>query len=389
VTTLAGAGLRSDGPSPQLTGTELDAPGSRYTETVRMVGLYVLCIAVALGITALLVLAVGGTPGSVIDALFRGSVGSPGALGRTLDDTVPVLLVALGTLIAVRAGMFNIGQTGQLVFGGFCAALVALKVHGPGPLVLILALVAGTLGGAAWAGIAAGLYTWRKVNVVISTLLLTYVATQIVDYAVSSQAVLEEPSKSQIGSLAQSAPLPANVRLPHPGNFPGFGFSLGLVIALAILAVAMLLLARSRWGIHLRMSGANPVAARRFGVRVAMVAGGALILSGALAGLAGGAMLTGQVYRIQGGFANTFGNDGLLAALVCRDRPGWLLPVAFVFGMIRTGGNYFLATGVPNYLAQVLQGLLVLAAIFPPVYMERREWARRLKAAKVLALRAA
>lgn len=390
MTSLASVSSAVSGPGPELTGAELELQGgSRHAETVRMVGLYVVCVAAALGITSLLALAVGGTPGSVFDALFRGSVGSPGALGRTLDDTVPVLLVALGTLIAVRAGMFNIGQTGQLTFGGFCAALVVLKVHGPGPLILVVAILAGTAGGAAWAGVAAVLYTWRRVNVVISTLLLTYVATQILDYAVSSQSVLEEPSKSQIGSLAQSAPVPAGTRLPHPGNYPSFGVSVGIVIAVALLAVFIVLLARSRWGVHLRMAGANPTAARRFGVRVALVASGALILSGALAGLAGSAMLTGQVYRIQGGFANTFGNDGLLAALVCRDRPGWLLPVAFVFGMIRTGGNYFLATGVPNYLAQVLQGLLVLAAIFPPVYLERREWARRLKAARVLALRAA
>lgn len=385
----SGGPARPDGSVPELTGAELEPQASRHAETIRMVGLYIISVAVALGITALLVLAVGHAPGSVFSALFRGSISTPGAIGRTLDDTVPVLLVALGTLIAVRAGMFNIGQTGQLVIGGGCAAMVALKWHGPGPLVLIAALLAGVAGGALWAGLAAWLYTWRKINVVISTLLLTYVATQILDYAVSNQGLLEEPSQSQIGSLPQSQPLANNVRLPHPGSYPSFGFSLGIVIAVLLLAVFIVLLSRSRWGVHLRMSGGNPVAARRFGVRVALVASGALILSGALAGLAGGAMLTGQVYRIQGGFANTFGNDGLLAALVCRDRPGWLLPVSFVFGMIRTGGNYFLATGVPSYLAQVLQGLLVLAAVFPPVYLERREWARRLKAARVLALKAA
>lgn len=380
---------RADGEMPKLTGAELELEGSRRVETARMVGLYVVSVGAALGVTALLVLAVGHAPGSVFSALFRGSVSSPGAIGRTLDDTIPVLLVALGTLIAVRAGMFNIGQTGQLVMGGACAALVALKVQGPGPLVLIAALLAGTAGGAAWAGLAAVLYTWRRINVVISTLLLTYVATQILNYAVSSESLLEQPSQTQIGSLPESKLLPATVRLPHPGSYPSFGVSLGIVIAVALLAVFIVLLSRSRWGVHLRMSGSNPVAARRFGVKVALVASGALIISGALAGLAGSAMLTGQVYRIQGGFANTFGNDGLLAALVCRDRPGWLLPVSFVFGMIRTGGNYFLATGVPNYLAQVLQGLLVLAAVFPPVYLERREWARRLKAARALALRAA
>lgn len=380
---------QSEAPTRGSARAEVGARGSGHAELVRMVGLYLVSAAVALGITALLVLAVGHDPYSVFSALFRGSVGSPGALGRTLDNTIPVLFVALGTLIAVRAGMFNIGQTGQLVMGGVCAALVALKVPGPGPLVLVLALLAGVAGGAIWAALSAWLYVWRRINVVISTLLLTYVATQILDYTVSNQKLLEEPSKSQVGSLAQSALLRTGVRIPHPGAYPSFGVSLAIVLAVALLGIFIVLLARSRWGVRLRMTGTNPVAARRFGVRVALVASGALILSGALAGLAGGALLTGQVYRIQGGFANTFGNDGLLAALVCRDRPGWLLPVAFVFGMIRTGGDYFLATGVPSYLAQVLQGLLVLAAVFPPVYLERREWARRLKAARVLALRAA
>ncbi|MGH9917999.1 MAG: ABC transporter permease [Nitrososphaerales archaeon] len=361
---------------------------SKRVETTRMVGLYVVSVLVALGLIAILVLIVGHDPWSVFSALYQGSVSSPGAIGRTLDETVPVILVALGTLIAVRAGMFNIGQTGQLVLGAVCAAFVALKVHGPGPLVLVLALLCGLAGGAVWAGLAAWLFTWRRINVVISTLLLTYVATQILNYLVSSQRFLEEPSSSAIGALPQSSIIPAAVDLPHPGAYPAFGVSLGIVIALAIFAAFAVVLARSRWGVRLRMVGANAVAARRFGVKVAAVAGSALVISGALAGLAGSMMLTGEVYRITGGFANTFGNDGLLAALVCRDRPGWLLPVSFVFGMIRTGGNYFLSTGVPDYLAEVLRGLLVLALVFPPVYLERREWARRLKAARALVLRA-
>ncbi len=377
--TVPGAG--GDG----VRGDLLVPPGAG---TARMVTLYVVSVAVALGLVAVLVLAVGHAPGSVFTALYRGSVASPGAIGRTLDATIPVILVALGTLVTVRAGMFNIGQTGQLVFGSVCAAFVALKVHGPGPLVLVLALVCGVAGGAAWAGLAAWLYMWRRISVFISTLLLTYVATQILDYLVSSQRFLEEPSSSPVGALPQSAIIPAAVDLPHPGAYPAFGVSLGIVIAVAVFVLFAVLLSRSRWGVRLRMVGSNPTAARRFGVKVAAVAGGALVVSGALAGLAGAVMLTGEVYRIQGGFANTFGNDGLLAALVCRDRPGWLLPVSFVFGVIRTGGEYFLSTGVPDYLAQVLRGLLVLALVFPPVYLERREWARRLRASRALVLRA-
>lgn len=361
---------------------------TKRVKTARMVGLYVVSVGAALAITALLVVVVGHSPDSVFSALYRGSISSPGAIGRTLDNTIPVMLVALGTIIALRAGVFNIGQTGQLVFGGICAAFVALKVHGPGPLVLIAALLAGAAGGAVWAGIAAVLHTWRRVNVVISTLLLSYVATQILNYTVSNQRLLEEHTRAAVGTLPQSALLPAAVRLPHPGAYPSFGVSVGIVIDVVLLVAFVVLMGRSRWGIRLRMVGTNAVAARRFGVKVAAVAGGALVLCGALAGLAGSIMLTGEVYRIQGGFANTFGTDGLLASLVCRQRPGWVLPVSFVFGMIRTGGAYLLSTGVPDYLAGVLQGLLVLAAVFPPVYLERREWSRRMKAARVLALRA-
>lgn len=373
--------------------TQEDATAlSRRFVIARLVGLYVGAVVVALFLTAMLVLIVGHSPWGVFSALYAGSISSPGTLGETLDDAIPVLLVALGTLVAVRAGMFNIGQTGQLLMGATAAAFIALKVHGPGALVLLIALVCSVIGGALWAGIAAVLRSWRNINVVISTLLLGYVASQLLAYIVSNQALLEEPTPPGgfAGGLPQSQLLSSNVRLPQIfGQYPSFGVSLGVVIALGMFGILAVLLARSRWGLRLRMVGANPVASRRFGVKVGAIAGGALVLSGALAGLAGGVMLTGSVFRIEAGFDNNFGTDGLLAALVCRDRPAALLPVSFLFAMIRTGELFLLATGVPSYLGQVLEGLIVLAFVFPPVYIERREWARRLKAARALVLRAA
>ncbi|HLI16608.1 MAG TPA: ABC transporter permease [Acidimicrobiales bacterium] len=364
---------------------------SRAAAVGQLVLLYVLAIIVALLVTGALVEIVGGSLASVFSAIYTGSIGTFGAVGQTLDSAVPVLIVALGSLITVRAGMFNIGQTGQLLMGASVATLVALHLHGPGPLVLLATLAASVAGGAIWAGIGALLRLWRNIDVVISTLLLNYVAIQALGYAVSTQSILQEPTPpgGQAGGLPQSALIPASVRLPHPGQYPNFGVGLGLPIAVALVALFAVLLSRSPWGLRLRMVGANPVASRRFGVRVGLIAAGALILSGALAGFAGGVLLTGSVYRIQPGFDNNFGNDGLLCALVVRDQPWALLPVSFFFGMIRTGGSFLLSTGVPFYLAQVLEGLLVLAAVFPPVYLERREWARRLRAARALVLKAA
>jgi simple sugar transport system permease protein len=367
----------------------VDRKPSRWVAWIRPVALYLISIAVALFLVAMLVLAAGHSPWSVFNAIYTGSVSSAGTIGQTLDASVPVLLVALGTLIAVRAGMFNIGQTGQLIVGAMAAAFITLKWHGPGPLVLLVALVCALLGGAVWAGISAMLRIWRNIDVVISTLLLTYVAIQILAYMVSNQSLLQEPTPpgGEAGGLPQSAILPGNVRLPHPGHYPSFGLSSGLFIALGALLIFGVLLSRSRWGMRLRMVGANSIASRRFGVRVAAMAGGALIISGAFAGLAGGVLLTGSVFQIQPGFDNNFGNDGLLAALVCRGQVWALLPVSIVFAIIRTGGNYLLSTGVPNYLGQVLEGLLVLAIVFPPVYLERREWASRFRAARAAVLR--
>ena len=369
--------------------SEVDGKPSPGVAWIRPVGLYVASVAVALFLVAMLVLAVGHSPWSVFSALYTGSVSNAGTIGQTLDASIPVLLVALGMLVAVRAGMFNIGQTGQLIMGGMAAAFIALKLHGPGPLVLLLALVCSILGGAVWAGICAVLRIWRNIDVVISTLLLTYVAIQILAYVVSTQSLLQEPTPpgGEAGGLPQSALLPGNVRLPHPGQYPSFGVSSGILISVGALVVFGVLLSRSRWGMRLRMVGANPVASRRFGVRVAGIAGGALIISGAFAGLAGGVLLTGSAFQIQPGFDNNFGNDGLLAALVCRGQAWALLPVSILFAIIRTGGNYLLSTGVPNYLGQVLEGLLVLAIVFPPVFLERREWSARLRAARAAVLR--
>jgi simple sugar transport system permease protein len=278
--------------------------------------------------------------------------------------------------------MFNIGQVGQLTMGATVGAAVAIGVHGPGPLVLVLALAGSAAGGALWALVPGLLKFWRNIDVVISTLLLVYVADQILAYLVSTPALLQEPNpvSGESGALPQSQLIGAGVRLPAFGSASS-GVTSGVVIALVLLAAGSVLLARSHWGLKLRMVGHNPVAARRFGVRVAAVGIGALVVSGALAGLAGGLMLTGSELRIQAGFENGYASDGLLAALVVRDNPVALVVVSFFFGLVRTGGNFLVSTGVPSYLYEVLQGLLVLAAVFPPVYLERRVWAQRLRTA--------
>lgn len=341
--------------------------------------LYVVSIAVGFGLSAVLVAATHGSPSKVFTAMFDGSLRNWGSLGYTFDNTGPLLIVAAGTIVTVRAGFFNIGQEGQLTIGAMCAAFVALKVHPSGPLVLVLALAAGAAGGALWAGIVALLKFWRGVDVVISSLLLIFVAGQLLSYALSNPSLLQEHGTGG-ATLTESDQLSSKVQLPHIGQYPNFNFGTGLIIALAVALLLGTIATRTTWGYKLKVLGFNPVVARRIGVSAALFGSAAIVISGACAGLAGSIMLTGQAYRITPTISNNFGWNGLLVALVARNRPAVAVPVAFFFGALQAGGGFLATTGVPTDLVNIVEALLVLAAVFPPALMALRSY--RLKRAK-------
>jgi ABC-type uncharacterized transport system permease subunit len=349
-------------------------------DTWRTVTVTVACLAAALGLSAGLVAVSGGSPLEVVSALFKGSLADPSAWSQTLVNATPLLLVALGACVANRAGVFNIGQEGQLLVGAMLGCYVALHLQGPGWLIIPVALGAAALGGGAWAGLSAVMYYTRGTNVVVSTLLLTFIGLQLVQFAVNTPWLLQEAGTGSGTLRPQSDLLPEYLRLPSSGQFPGLIVGAGSLVALVAAVVLAVLLARSRWGFRLRMLGLNPLAARHAGIRASRLGGSALVFSGAFAGLAGGVILMATVFRLQPALSNNFGWDGLLVALVARGRPGLALPVALLFGALRSGSSYLAATGVPNYLVDVAQALLVLAFVVPPVLsavLARRAQERR------------
>jgi general nucleoside transport system permease protein len=291
--------------------------------------------------------------------------------------------VAVGTIICTKAGLFNIGQEGQLIVGAMCGAFVGLDVQGPSWIMLIATLLASAAGGAAWAGISGALRYWRGVDVVISTLLLTFVAFQLVTWAVTTPGVLQESKVPGSVLSPESNLLPTGVQLARIGQYPDFNVGIGCFLALALAIAVQVAMTRTRWGFRVRLLGLNREVARRTGVREWRTGGGALALSGAFAGLAGGVMLTGSVFRIQSGFSNNVGFQGLLVALVSQGSALLAIPVSLFFGALRSGGGFLASTGVPRYLVDVVQALLVLAAIFPPVFLAvmRRRRARARAAA--------
>lgn len=344
------------------------------------IGLYVLSLSAAIFVSALLVAATGGSATAVFDALLDGSLRSQGAWGLTLTTSAPLLLVAVGTIVATRAGLVNIGQEGQLLIGTCAAAYFAVRVGGPGWFVIAVALLAGAAGGGAWAGIAAGLRAWRNVPEVLTTLLLTFVAFPLMTFGLRQSWLLKDRDTERMNQLNSGERLPANANLPDLMIF-GNSIDSGFFVAIGLAFVLTVMVGRTVLGSRIDMLGFNPRAAQRFGVSAGPLSAAVLIGSGATAGVAGAVLLTGGAAsdRLVFGFSGNFGWDGLLVALLARNRVMLAIPMAFVFAMLRTGSSFLAATGVDRKMTDVVQALLVLALLLPPALLFIRDRRRSLR----------
>ena len=172
------------------------------------VGLFAAFFAVAVVASGGLVASVGGSPTEVLDALIDGSLRSPGAWGRTLVEMAPLALVGLGVVVAFRAGYYNIGTEGQVAMGALGAAVVVLKAPGPAWMLIVLGLAAGAAAGGSWAGLAAVAHARRRVDVLISTLLLTFVAPNVILFLVARDYLLLDTTEANTGGPRRASAYP-------------------------------------------------------------------------------------------------------------------------------------------------------------------------------------
>ena len=199
-------------------------------------------------------------------------------------------------------------------------------------------LIGGFVGGALWAGIAALLKYWRKVPEVISTLLLVFIASQLTGYLLTRTFLLLDPDPNKPNRVQTSAQVDPSTRIGQIRVFGNeFPWSVPVVLCLAV--TVGVVLQRSVWGFRLNVLGRNARTAQRTGVSVVRSGATALMIGGAMAGLAGAVMLAGGTanYRYTPGFANNVGWEGLLVALVARNRPLVCIPVALVFAVAPHG----------------------------------------------------
>jgi simple sugar transport system permease protein len=340
---------------------------NRWRRLGEMVILYVLSIGGAVAVSGLLVAVTGNSWIQMFKALLDGAFLAPGRWGDTLVIAAPMLLVALGMVVGVKAGFFNIGQEGQLLMGALAMAWVGTKLAGPGPLLLVLGLVMAFAAGGGYAGLSAIMRFRRGVPEVISTLLLVFIALQIVGYAVTTDWLLRDLDATGPSRAISSAALGEDTRLPVIRIF-GNEFNLGILIGVVLALILAFALTRTVWGFRIRLLGHNPNVAQKIGVSARRTGSLALFLSGGFAGLAGAVMLTGgsSGFRLTTGFSQNIGWQGLLVALLAASRPLVAIPMAVLFAALRTGSGFLAATGVDRKIVDVVQALLLLALLVPP-----------------------
>lgn len=316
-----------------------------------------LAVGVAAIAAALFVLSPDGNLGAVLVAFWRGSLGTWSALvSGTLVRAVPLAIVGAGLSIAFRAGVFNIGGEGQLLLGAVAAAVVGLEFAWLGGAGSVVALLASAVAGAAWAGIAAVLRRRFGVLEVISTILLNFVAANLVSYLV--RGPLQEPSDA----YPQTDLINVSARLLR---FGGSRLHLGVFIAVAVCGVAWWFLNRTAAGFRVRAVGASPSAAAvTGGVDVPGVVTGALVASGALAGLAGGIEVTGVTYALYENLSPGYGFSAIAVAILARNNPLGVLATALLFAALETGAlGMQRDAGVPSVVATAIEAIVILAAL--------------------------
>jgi len=329
----------------------------RWVEVGRMVLAPLVAVIVGLAVGSLAIVLQHQDLLAAYSALIGGAFGNQLAITSTLTLAVPIVVIGVGTALAFKAGLFNLGGEGQLVFGALTTAIVAIDVPLPPIAAPIVAIAAGMLAGGLWSALAGVLEARYRVSLLIVTLLLNYIADLFAQYLVSGP--LQDHSGQ--GALDQTVMVPSNAQF---GTFiPTLQLPIGVLIALAAVIAVALFLARTVKGFELRMTGFNPLFARYSGINAARQTVVAMFLSGAVIGLAGGIETLGVTHRfIDGALTDPqYAWTGLVAALMANSNPWGTMVAGVLLAALENGASGMeLTTNVPYQVSNIIQAVIII-----------------------------
>lgn len=356
----------------------------------------------AMAIGAIILTLLGTNPLTAYRAMLAGAFGNKNGLADVLVVATPLLLVALGVIIAFRANVINIGAEGQLVMAALATTWLGVQLGEqlPGWLAILLGLLGGALAGGLWGAVAGYLKARLRVNEILSTIMLNQIAIQVGFYLLRGPLIDPE-------QLAAGTNLPHSARLPKPTDLArvaniGQAFGLtsakeagiegylgqlygllaeptrlhtGLLIALLMALFVYIFLWRTTLGYRIRAVGFNPDAARYAGMSVEGTMVLAMLLSGGLVGLGGAVEILGLHHRMfePPAVSAGYGFSGIVVALFGKLHPLGAIPSAILFGGLLVGGDKMQrAMQIPQVLVTALLGLIVIFVVSSELWSRRR-----------------
>ncbi len=322
------------------------------------------------------------TVANAYSAMFTGSIFSPSAvshavstgqgwtavftpISETLVSATPLILAGVGVAIGFSTGVFNIGAQGQLIGGALAALYVGFEIHATIWIHLPLVIIAGAVGGGIVGFIPGILKAKTGAHEVITTIMLNYVVLDLLVYLLTTQP-FQQPGQSN--SISRT--MPVSAQIPHLFG-SGLRVNGGFLIAVAVVIAAGWFTRKSTLGFSFRVIGLNPDAGRVAGMNTKRTTILVLTLSGALAGLAGMATLSGTDFFLSSGYGGNIGFYAITVALLGRNRPFGVFLGSLLFAALDTGGRSMqAATGVPLDLTTVIQAIIVFFVATPLLVRE-------------------
>ncbi|MDO4607234.1 MAG: ABC transporter permease [Bowdeniella nasicola] len=298
-------------------------------------------------------------------------------LFETMTRSVPLILAGLAIAVAFRAGLFNIGVQGQFMIGALCGVLAGIHLHLPAGLHIVAAAVCAVIGGALWGAIPGILKARVGANEVIVTIMLNAIALKFLSYMLNQKVLIGDGTAGKSMYVQKTAEYPRFLEV--------YRLDISIIIAIAAAFFVWWLLERSTFGFELRAAGANPNAARTAGISVTRVIFLTLVISGALAGLAGSVPVLGTERFLTTGSAGSYGFDAITVALLGKSTPVGTVLAGLLFGALAAGASTMQASaGIPVDIVQITQAIIVLliaASEAVRYFREKRKIAARTSAA--------
>ncbi len=318
-----------------------------------------IAILLSFAVGSIFILFAGGKPGAVYYQLLVAPLASLSSFGEVLTYLTPLMILGVGMAIARHAGLTNLGGEGQLYMGGLGAILVANSpITGAiGIGVIPIAFAAAVVFGMAWGGIAGFLKSRLGANEIITTLLLNYIGVNLIGWLVRGPIQVSTLSAPESEKIAES------IRLMK--IIPSSRAHVGIFVAFLFIVLYYIFIYRTKVGYNIRVLGGSTTAANYSGISAKKYYLIVMLISGAIAGFAGGMEVFGVQYKLTENMVGSFGFTGVVVALLGMLHPIGIIFAALLMSVLSTGAQYIqVICGVPVSLVYILQGLIVLFVLF-------------------------